>query len=116
MSRIQHILDKAEREGAAFRTSGISVPAAAPAPAAAPIAPVPATVPITIDIPTPQVPDPLAIRDIGAGAPAAPPPARQTTGATAGAPAIANDGIQSYTVRLNPLLVAGLAPTSLAAE
>jgi capsular exopolysaccharide synthesis family protein len=67
-------------------------------------------VPITIDIPTPPLPEPSATRDSIPGAPAAPHAARQATGA------IANDEVQSYTVRLNPLLVAGLAPTSLAAE
>jgi protein-tyrosine kinase len=46
-------------------------------------------------------------RDIVPGAGAAPAPAPA---------AVAADTIQSYTVRLNPLLVAGLAPKSLAAE
>jgi len=45
MSRIQNILDKAEREGATLRTGNMVVPAAPP--------PMTATVPITIDIPTP---------------------------------------------------------------
>jgi capsular exopolysaccharide synthesis family protein len=46
------------------------------------------------------------------GAPAAP----ATAHATATGTAAATDAVQNYTVRLNPLLVAGLAPKSLAAE
>ena len=64
MSRIQQILDKAERDGAPMRTSGISVPSAA---VAIP-APVTATVPITIDIPTPATPEDRAVRSIVPGA------------------------------------------------
>jgi capsular exopolysaccharide synthesis family protein len=114
MSRIQNILEKAERDGTAMRTGLGGAPAVAPAPAPAPmnhVAPPPlnhvaATVPITIDIPTPPAPmpppEPVAVRDIVPGAGAAAPPA--------------GDAIATYTVRLNPLLVAGLAPKSLAAE
>lgn len=97
MSRIQNILDKAEREGTALRTSGLDVPATA-------------TVPITIEIPTPQAP------------PADPPamivPGGPSSGHThAYAPASSSaEGIESFTVRLNPLLIAGLSPKSLAAE
>jgi capsular exopolysaccharide synthesis family protein len=104
MSRIQQILDKAEREGAPMRTSGFSVPnAAIPIPA-----PVTATVPITIDIPTPTMPEDRAVRNIVPGAPAS-----QAGHSTASA---AGDAVESYHVRLSPLLVAGLAPTSHAAE
>ena len=112
MSRIQNILDKAERDGASLRTTRVGVPAAVPA------TPVTsnhagATVPITIDIPTPPVPAPVPapvlVRDIVPGAPSV----QTTTPATA---VPASDAIQSYTVRLNPVLVAGLAPKSLAAE
>ena len=118
MSRIQNILDKAERDGASLRTTRVGVPAAVPAPA--PATQVAATVPITIDIPTPAtppvpmpVPEPVLVRDIVPGAPPVQSPAHT---AASSAPPAANDAIQSYTVRLNPLLVAGLAPKSLAAE
>jgi capsular exopolysaccharide synthesis family protein len=120
MSRIQNILDKAERDGANLRTTRVGVPAAAPVPM--PVNHVAASVPITIDIPTPAaappvpvpVPEPVLVRDIVPGAP----PVQTTahTSAAASAAPAANDAIQSYTVRLNPLLVAGLAPKSLAAE
>src|SRR5689334_12106450 len=90
MSRIQNILDKAEREGTARRTAGVA--SVAPAPAAT------VTVPVTIDIPAPPRHDTIVVP----GASAAPPPAA--------------DAVAEYTVRLNPLLVAGLAPKSPAAE
>jgi capsular exopolysaccharide synthesis family protein len=108
MSRIQQILDKAEREGASLRTTRLG-PAAATA-----------TVPVTIEIPTPSVesvivpgpsqpvgpaPHPgLGVTHPGAASPAAMP-----------AHAVAN-GVEHFTVRLNPLLVAGLSPKSPAAE
>jgi len=106
MSRIQNILEKAEREGASLRTTRVGVPAAA---IPVPVNQVAATVPITIDIPTPPAPaaEPVMARDIVPGAPAVQAPAPA---------AAAADTIPSYTVRLNPLLVAGLAPKSLAAE
>ena len=111
MSRIQNILDKAEREGTALRTSRVGSVAAtpthaAPPPAAAPIAPMAtAAVPVTIEIPTPPsvVDAPPAV--IVPGAPSA----------STSAPAI-SDIVHSIKTRLNPLLVAGLAPNSLAAE
>jgi protein-tyrosine kinase len=99
MSRIQNILQKAERDGAALRT--------------APFAPA-AVAPITIDIPAAAAPepapafpalDPMTTRDVAVRAAVAPAPA----------PAAA-DTMSSFTVRLNPILVAGLAPQSLAAE
>jgi capsular exopolysaccharide synthesis family protein len=118
MSRIQNILDKAEREGTVLRTSRLAVsapmPAAAPpapvqpipAPPAAPIAPITsAAVPVTIEIPTP----PSVVE-----APAIVPGAASANSPTAAATAASE--IESYTARLNPLLVAGLAPKSLAAE
>ena len=131
MSRIQNILDKAERDGTAMRTGRLGVPPAATATAPAPVnhvtAPAPmnhgaaapmnhvATVPMTIDIPTPSAPapavEPAMARDIVPGAAAS----HSSAGSAAGAPA-ASDAIASYNVRLNPLLVAGLAPKSLAAE
>jgi capsular exopolysaccharide synthesis family protein len=89
------------------------MPAAVVAAAPVPLPSVAATVPLTIDIPTPTAPEPIAARDIVPGATAAAQTASATS--TTAAPS-ANDGIQSYTVRLNPLLVAGLAPKSLAAE
>ena len=104
MSRIQNILDKAEREGATLRTSGFAIPETA---AIDPPAPVNATVPITIDIPTPATPDAMG-RSIVPGAPGS--NAGHSTAAAAG------DTIASYTVRLSSLLVAGLAPKSHAAE
>jgi capsular exopolysaccharide synthesis family protein len=98
MSRIQQILEKAERDGAAMRTSRIGAP---------PVdATVTATVPITIDIPTPPAHD-TAARTIVPGA---------ATAGSAPASAAASDAIDAFRVRLNPLLVAGLAPQSLAAE
>lgn len=112
MSRIQNILEKAERDGAALRTSRMGVPAAAPAGVgAATASPLTASVPVTIDIPTPQAADAPAV--IVPGAP--------TAHATVTVPvppsaASGGDGIMHYTVRLNPLLVAGLSPKSLAAE
>ena len=112
MSRIQNILDKAERDGASLRTTRVGVPAAVPAIPVTSNHPG-ATVPITIDIPTPPAPvpapEPVLVRDIVPGAPSV----QTTTPATA---VPASDAIQSYTVRLNPVLVAGLAPKSLAAE
>jgi capsular exopolysaccharide synthesis family protein len=123
MSRIQNILDKAERDGTALRTSRIGTPA--PAAPSVPMANVTATVPMTIDIPTPPAPvaaappiaqaEPAAVRDIVPGAPAAHVAGHPTAAAATVAP-VASDAVQSYTVRLNPVLVAGLAPTSLAAE
>ena len=105
MSRIQNILDKAEREGATLRTSRIGVPPAAPGPDMGSVA---AAVPLTIDIPTPSAPPPVTARSIVPGAMAAHAPGH--------AAAAAPESVASYTVRLNSLLVAGLAPTSLAAE
>jgi capsular exopolysaccharide synthesis family protein len=116
MSRIQNILEKAERDGTTMRTGLVGAPSvattAAPAPAPTnhvaaptPMKTVAATVPITIDIPTAPAPAPApdtaVVRDIVPGAAAAP---------------AAGDAIATCTVRLNPLLVAGLAPKSLAAE
>jgi len=106
MSRIQNILEKAERDGASLRTTRVGVPAAA---IPVPVNQVAASVPLTIDIPTPPMPaaEPVMVRDIVPGAPSV------QAAAPAGAAA---DTIQSYSVRLNPLLVAGLSPKSLAAE
>jgi capsular exopolysaccharide synthesis family protein len=91
MSRIQNILEKAEREGVALRTSRL-VPTGAAA----------ATLPANAAAP----PIEPAIIAPAAAAPAA----------AAGALAPGADATEHYTVRLNPLLVAGLAPKSLAAE
>jgi capsular exopolysaccharide synthesis family protein len=92
MSRIQQILEKAEREGAALRTSGLG--------------PATATVPITIDIPTPTASDGVIV-------PGAAPAAPVHDGATVRGQPI---DVEHFTVRLNPLLVAGLSPKSPAAE
>jgi capsular exopolysaccharide synthesis family protein len=108
MSRIQNILEKAERDGTTLRTSRIGAP-----PVAA--APMTATVPITIDIPTPPAPEPAPGRNIVPGAPAAHVAGHSTAEAAATAP-VSSDVIASYTVRLSPLLVAGLSPKSLASE
>jgi capsular exopolysaccharide synthesis family protein len=98
MSRIQNILDKAEREGAHLRTSRLDVPVAA-------------TVPVTIEIPTPHAPgaDPPAAIVPGA-------PISHAASPSASASSAPGDGIDHFTVRLNPLLIAGLSPKSPAAE
>src|SRR5579872_2137521 len=103
MSRIQQILEKAEREGTALRTSRVG--AAAP-----PHAPVTTSVPISIEIPTP-------LADASAAA------TFQTPIVPAGAIATAapvarvdGDDIEHIAARLDPVLVAGLSPQSLAAE
>jgi capsular exopolysaccharide synthesis family protein len=119
MSRIQNILDKAEREGATLRTSRIGAP-----PAAAPIAaaPMTATVPMTIDIPTPPVSEPAVVRSIVPGAPPMHAPATHAPAMHAPAvhapvtTAASADAIETANARLSSLLVAGLAPKSLAAE
>jgi capsular exopolysaccharide synthesis family protein len=90
MSRIQNILEKAEREGATLRTSGVA-----------------AAIPVAIDMPSPSAPECSAV--IAPGAPAR---HHSVSAATALAPGEA----ESFTVRLHPLLVAGLAPKSPAAE
>jgi capsular exopolysaccharide synthesis family protein len=99
MTRIQHILEKAEREGAAMRT-GRMVPFEASPPGQAAVNP-------------PPVKEPLA-------APATPPPtpAVIAPAATAGGLGVApiEDSVQGFAANLNPLLVAALAPKSLAAE
>src|SRR3954447_19886857 len=93
MSRIQNILEKAERDGAALRTSSLAVPGLATAtlpvnaPAPPPIAP-------AIIAPAAAAPTPLAATPLAPGA----------------------DAGEHFTARLNPLLVAGLAPKSAAAE
>jgi protein-tyrosine kinase len=94
MSRIQQILEKAEREGATLRTSRVGAATA---------------VPITIDIPAPPAPDAVIV-------PGAPVP---TTTVHVDATPLANSpsgNVEEVTVRLNPMLVAGLAPKSPAAE
>jgi capsular exopolysaccharide synthesis family protein len=107
MSRIQNILEKAERDGAALRTSRMGVPPSGPA---APASAVTATVPVSIDIPTPAPAESPAVIVPGG-------PASHTVQVTVpvSQPSAA-DGVAHYAARLNPLLVAGLAPKSLAAE
>jgi capsular exopolysaccharide synthesis family protein len=102
MSRIQSILDKAEREGAMLRTGRFDAPA-----------PLTATVPITIDLDAPEPADSRPERSI---APAAPSPMGHGTVASGSAVLPSTDAIASHFVRLSPLLVAGLAPKSAAAE
>jgi len=94
MSRIQNILDKAEREGAALRTSRLGAPP-----------PIAATVPVTIDVPTP----PPAVRETAI----VPGPAATDSFASL---STAHAPTNELVVRLNPLLVAGLSPKSPAAE
>ncbi|HMD33859.1 MAG TPA: polysaccharide biosynthesis tyrosine autokinase [Vicinamibacterales bacterium] len=137
MSRIQNILEKAEREGAALRTSRVgAVAPPAPNPSVA------ASVPITIDIPTPS--HRASGVDVDGSAPAAamtvtpaPPafpgtthagameaavpqtpiiPAAAAVMATTPINAAGADDIEQVTARLNPVLIAGLSPQSLAAE
>jgi protein-tyrosine kinase len=108
MSRIQHILEKAEREGTAMRTARMAPP---PPPAA--------SVPAATEAPAPKMPAalaPAAPAMIVPGAPSmyAAAPAAVTSPGAAVAPA--PDAVAHVVVRLNPLLVAGLAPASLAAE
>jgi len=120
MSRIQNILDKAEREGTALRTSRLGAATATAAPAAAaPASPPPmpittAAVPVTIEIPTP--PSVIEAPAIVPGAPAL--RTAPSGNGTAAAPAAgaAASPIEQCAARLNPLLVAGLAPKSIAAE
>src|SRR6185295_32662 len=113
----QNILDKAEREGTAMRTSRLGGNVASPAPIAqVPVAAAPmpsAPVPVTIEMPTPV--SVVEASPIVPGAPAAHAAPTFSGTAASAAPALA-DMIESYTTRLNPLLVAGLAPKSLAAE
>jgi capsular exopolysaccharide synthesis family protein len=94
MSRIQHILEKAEREGAALRTSGLGAPP-----------PIAATVPVTIDISTPPAP----VR----GTAIVPGPVAAESFASVSTPGATSS---EFSVRLNPLLVAGLSTKSPAAE
>ena len=104
MSRIQQILEKAEREGTVLRTSRVGAAAAAHATA---------TVPLTIDIPTPHA-DRAAASVAAAPVPIIP----AAAAIAAGAPAAGVDGdnIEHVAAHLDPVLVAGLSPQSLAAE
>jgi capsular exopolysaccharide synthesis family protein len=99
MSRIQNILEKAEREGAAMRT-GRMVPFEPPPPA-----------PIAVSMPGLAKEAPAS-----AATPAAPAVIAPAATATGLAVAPVDDGVATYTANLNPLLVAALAPKSLAAE
>lgn len=100
MSRIQQILDKAEREGTALRTQRV----ATPLPPVAPIAPVATLPPVPLD-PVVPIEAPVALN-----APLSPEVPATLDAPVTPAPARAPG------FRLNPLLVAGLAPKSLAAE
>jgi len=94
MSRIQHILEKAEREGAALRTSGLGAPPS-----------IAATMPAPIDIATPPAP----ARETAI----VPGPGTAESFASVSTPVATGSELS---VRLNPLLVAGLSPKSPAAE
>jgi capsular exopolysaccharide synthesis family protein len=128
MSRIQNILEKAEREGAALHTSRVASPA--PAPPARTV-----NVPITIDRPSPvdvhsgapssaaATPVPPALTDTAharateAAAPQTPIiPAAASVMATTPINAAGTDDIEQVTARLDPVLIAGLSPQSHAAE
>jgi protein-tyrosine kinase len=106
MSRIQNILDKAEREGATLHTGRMGTPAAMPITTAAPM---------NLDLPAPPVIEPTAARSIVPGA-AAVLTKSHGPAASSSAPPPADEAIASYSVRLSSLLVAGLAPKSAAAE
>jgi capsular exopolysaccharide synthesis family protein len=107
MSRIQNILEKAERDGAAMRTSRI--PAPPPGVDVPPLgAPVAAAAPAVIAPAAAVPPAPIV-------APSVMPAAAAPTVAPPMAPAV-DASVATFTVRLNPLLVAGLATKSLAAE
>jgi capsular exopolysaccharide synthesis family protein len=95
MTRIQQILDKAEREGASLRTGRMGAPT--------PGAPPP---------PTLELPGPVRTADLQAAPPAVIAPAAAVNPAMT----VADTAPAGYTAILNPLLVAGLAPKSLAAE
>ena len=98
MSRIQNILEKAEREGAAMRTSRM----------------------VPFDSPATAVPPPRASRTDPIDSPIAPAAAPGIIAPAAAATGLGaspmDDAVRSHTAILNPLLVAGLAPKSLAAE
>jgi capsular exopolysaccharide synthesis family protein len=104
MSRIQNILDKAEREGATLRTGHMDIPGTGAA--------ITATVPITIEIPTP----PTLERSIVPGTPSSTITGQAVLPNVSTSTAAADNTIASYSVRLSSLLVAGLAPKSAAAE
>ena len=97
MSRIQNILEKAEREGAAMRTSRM-----------VPFDP-------AVSVPPPPASRRNSIEDLTASVPAAAviAPAAAVTGLGV---APIDEGVASHTAILNPLLIAALAPQSLAAE
>jgi hypothetical protein len=99
MSRIQNILDKAEREGATLRTGRMGTRAAVPFTTAAPL---------DLDRPAPPVIEPTAARSIVPGAPAVLTKSHSSAASASAAPP-ADDAIASYSVRLSSLLVAGLA-------
>lgn len=104
MSRIQHILEKAEREGASLRTSGLAPSTMTAVAEAPPVARPPAAVmPEAAIVPGSPAAAPIHID---------PPRAVSVVPPTSSAP----EDLQAFTVVLNPLLVAGLAPKSPAAE
>jgi capsular exopolysaccharide synthesis family protein len=114
MSRIQHILEKAEREGTAMRTGRVTTAGAT------------TTVTVPIDLTAPAIESPAVIVpgptttivSPSVAAPISPAAASYASAPSVAVPTLAttDDGVTSYAVRLNPLLVAGLAPKSLAAE
>jgi capsular exopolysaccharide synthesis family protein len=99
MSRIQNILEKAEREGATMLTGRMG---AAPPPAMPPA-----------EVPSFEAVAPGPVEPIPVAASLAPAAAAH---ASLGPAPPADAGVLGYTTRLNPVLVAGLAPKSLAAE
>jgi capsular exopolysaccharide synthesis family protein len=99
MSRIQNILEKAERDGTVMRTSRVGAPAAV-------------AMPMDLAGEAPMIePAVIAPAAVTAASGSMQPVGGPLTGGGAG-----ERPVESYTVRLNPLLIAGLAPKSLAAE
>ena len=112
MSRIQNILDKAERDGASLRTTRVGVPAAVPAIPSRAITPARRCRSRSTSRRRPR-----RCQRPSRFSSATSSPARHRSRRRPRRTAVpASDAIQSYTVRLNPVLVAGLAPKSLAAE
>jgi protein-tyrosine kinase len=111
MSRIQQILDKAEREGRMRRTTSLEEvpPPTSPAPAVLPSAP------------RPDGPRPMASAAAPAPAPPAPPPAAPppVEALRAASSMVASPVVvpgKAAEVRLAPLVIAALQPHSAAAE
>ncbi len=111
MTRIQQILDKAERDGVALRTGRMGAPTIPPPAAPPPPEPLDRTGPSRASdgpAPPPYVVSPAPLPAVIA--PAA------TVNAMTGSATPEESAAIGYSAILNPLLIAGLAPKSLAAE